>query len=65
MEVPSKLLEQSALNTRAKIEEHMLIYMEKIIHEEHLSQLLQTNNEQFKIEVTFLTVYNGIFNVTN
>ena len=28
-------------------------------------QPLQTNNKQFKIAVTFLTGYNGIFNVTN
>ena len=44
---------------------HMLIDMDKSTHEEHLSQPLQTNNKQFKIAVTFLTGYNGIFNVTN
>ena len=65
MELPSKLLEQIAYNTRPKIEEHMLIVMDKSIHEEHLSQPLQTNNKQFKIAVTFLTGYNGIFNVTD
>ena len=65
MELPSKLLEQIAFNTRPKIEEHMLIIMDKSTHEEHLSQPLQTNNKQFKIAVTFLTGYNGIFNVTN
>ena len=65
MELSSKLLEQIAFNTRPKIEEHMLIGMDKSTHEEHLSQLLQTNNKQFKIAVTFLTGYNGIFNVTN
>ena len=65
MELPSKLLEQIAFNTRPKIEEHMLIVMDKSIHEEHLSQPLKTNNKQFKIAVTFLTSYNGIFNVTN
>ena len=43
----------------------MLIVMDKSIHEGHLSQPLQTNNKQFKKAVTFLTVYNGIFNVTN
>ena len=43
----------------------MLIVMDKSTHEEHLSQPLQTNNKQFKIAVTFLTAYNGIFNVTN
>ena len=43
----------------------MLIVMDKSIHEEHLSQSLQTNNKQFKSAVTFLSGYNGIFNVTN
>ena len=61
----SKLLEQIAFNTRPKIEEHMLVVMDKSTHEEHLSQPLQTNNKQFKIAVTFLTGYNVIFNVTN
>ena len=65
MELPSKILEQIAFNTRSRIEEHILIVMDKSNHEEHLSQPLQTNNKQFKIAVTFLTGYNGIFNVTN
>ena len=64
MELPSKLLEQIAFNTRPKIEEHMLIVMNKSIHEEHLSQPLQTNNKQFKIAVTILTTYNSLYNVT-
>ena len=63
--LPSKLLEQIAFNTRPKIEEHISIVMDKSTHKEHLSQPLQTNNKPFKIAVTFLTVYNGIFNVTN
>ena len=65
MERPSKLLEQIAFITRPKIEEHLLIIMDESTYEEHLFQPLQTNNEQFKIAVTFLTGYNGIFNVTN
>ena len=65
MELPSKLLEQIAFNTRPKIEEHILIIMDESTHEEHLSQPLQTNNKQFKIAITFLSAYNGIFNVTN
>ena len=65
MELPSKLLEQIAFNTRPKIEEHILIVMNKSTQEEHLSQPLKTNNIQFKIAVTFLTAYNGIFNVTS
>ena len=65
MELPSKLLEQIAFNTRPKIEEHMLIIMDESTHEEHLSQPLQTNNKLFKIAITFLSAYNGIFNVTN
>ena len=43
----------------------MLIIMDKSTHEEHLFQPLQTNIKQFKIAVTFLSAYNGIFNVTN
>ena len=58
----SKLLEQIAYKTRSKIEEHMLINMGKS-HEEHLYQPLQTNNKQFKIAVTFLSAYIGIFNI--
>ena len=65
MELPSKLLEQIAFNTRPKIEEHMLVVMDKPTHEEHLYKLLQTNIKQFKIAFTFLTGYNGIFNVTS
>ena len=65
MELPSKILEQIAFNTRSKIEEHMLIIMDKSTHEEHLFQPLQTNNKQFKIAVTFLSAYNGFFKVTN
>ena len=65
MELPSKILEQIAYNTRPKIEEHMLIVMDKSSHEEHLSQPLQTNHKQFKKAVTLLSGYNGNFNVTN
>ena len=65
MELPSKLLEQIAFNTRPKKEEHILIVRDKSTHEEHLSQPLQTNDKHFKIAVTFLTAYNGIFNITN
>ena len=65
MELPTKLLEQIAWKTRSRIEEHILMVMDKSMHEEHLSQPLQSNNKQFKIAVTFLTGYNGIFNVTD
>ena len=65
MELPTKILEQIAFNTRSRFEEHNLIVMDKSTHEEYLSQPLQTNNKQFKIATTFLTGYNGIFNVKN
>ena len=65
MELPSKFLEQIAFNTRPKIEEHLLIIMNDSTHEENLFQPLQTNNKHFKIAITFLSAYNGIFNVTN
>ena len=65
MELNNKTLEQIAFNTRAKIEEHMLIVMDKSTREENLSEPLQTNNKQFTIAITFLTGYNGIFNITD
>ena len=65
MELPSKLLEQMAFNTRPKLEEHLLIVMDKSTYAEYLSQPLQTNNKQFNVAVTFLTSYNGIFNLTD
>ena len=65
MELPSKLLEQIAFNTRPKTEEHLLIVMDEPTHEEYLSHPLQTIIKQFKIAVTYLTGYNGVFNVTN
>ena len=65
MELTTKLLEKIAYKTRSKIEEHMLIVMDKSTHEEHLSQPLQTGNKQFKVALTFLSAYNGIFNITN
>ena len=65
MELPCKILKQMAINLRPKIEEHILIVIDKSTHEEHFFQPLQTNMKQFKIAVTFLSAYNGIFNVTN
>ena len=46
MEPPSKFSEQIAYNIRPKIEEYMLIDMDKSTHEEQHSQPLQTNNKQ-------------------
>ena len=65
MELPFKLLETIAFNTRPKIEEHMLIVMDKSTPEENLQIPLQTNHRKFKVAVTFLTGYNGIFNITD
>ena len=39
--------------------------MDKSIDEKHLSQPLQTHKKQFKLALTFLTAYNGLFKVTN
>ena len=55
MELSSIFLERIAFNTRPKLEEHILIVMDKSTHEEHLSQPLQTNNKQSKMAITFLT----------
>ena len=57
-------LEQISLNTGPKIEGLILIVMDKSFHEEYSAQSLQTNNNQFKIAVTLLPGYNGIFNIT-
>ena len=65
MELPGKLLEPTVYNTRPKIEEHILIVMDKSIHQEYISQPLQTNDKQFIIAITLLTGYKGIFNVVN
>ena len=65
MELPGKLLKEIAFNTRPKIQENILVVMDKPIHEEHLSQTHQTKFTQFKIAVTFLNVYNVIFKVTD
>ena len=61
----SKLLEQIASKTRPKIEEHMLIVMDKSIHKENLSQPFQTDNKRLKINVIFLTGYIVIFNLSD
>ena len=53
MELPSKILEQIAFNTRPKIEEHMLILIDKSTHEGNLFQPLKPNIKQFKIAFTF------------
>ena len=37
MELPNKILEQIAFNTRPKKEEHILDVMEKSVHKENLS----------------------------
>ena len=65
MELSNKTLEQIAFNTRAKIEEHMLIVMDKSTQEFILNESLQTNSKQFKIAITFLSGYNGIFKITD
>ena len=59
MELASKVLEQNALNTRPKIEEHLLIVTDKSSHEEHLSPPLQTIIKQFELSVTISTGYNA------
>ena len=45
MELPNKLLEQKAFNTKAKKEEHMLIVMDKSTHEKDISRTPQTNKK--------------------
>ena len=58
-------LEQLAFNTRLRNEKLISVVMEKCVNEENVSQPEQNINKQFKVTVTFLTRYIGIFNVTN
>ena len=60
IELPGKFSEQIAFIARPKVEEHLLIVMDKPTHEEKLSQPLQTDNSHFEVAVTFLTTYNLI-----
>ena len=48
MELPSKLFEKIAFNTRSRIEEHVPIVVDNSLEEEHLSQPMHTNNKQLK-----------------
>ena len=64
VELPCKMLEQMAFNTGPKIEEHILIVMDKSIHKENLAQPSKTINKQNKYPVTFLTGYNGVLHIT-
>ena len=49
------MLEKIALYTRTKIEEHMLIVMDKSMYDENLAQPLATITKLIEIAVTFLT----------
>ena len=53
MELPNKLLEKIAFNTRPKIDEHILIVVDKCTHSEDLSQPLPAKIKQFKMSITF------------
>ena len=65
MELAGKLSEQIIFNTRPENEEHMLNINDESAHDKNLSESLETDNQQLKIAVTFLSGYNGIFNVKN
>ena len=53
MELSSKILEQIAFDTKPKIEQHILIVLDKSTNEEHLSQSLQTNRNNLKKLILF------------
>ena len=65
MEKSSKIFEQTAFNTRPKVEEQILLVTDEYTHEEWQSQPLETENKQLKIATTLLSGYNGIFVVTD
>ena len=54
MELPNKNSEQITFNTRPKVQENILIVINKFIHEEHLAEPLQSNNKDSKRTITFL-----------
>ena len=39
--------------------------MDNLNREENLNEPLIANNKDFKIAITFLTCFNGIFNITH
>ena len=65
MDTPNEQLEQRAFNTTTQFIEQLFNEMNKSTHRENLSQPLRTMNKQFKIVVTFLAGYNGVYNVIN
>ena len=65
MELPCKLLEQLVFKTRPKFDKHMSVVMDKSTGEEKLPQAQQTKEKHYKFAVTFVTDFNGIFNVTS
>ena len=65
MDTPNEQMEQRAFNTTTQFVEKLFNEMNKSTHRENLSQPLRTMNKQFKTAVTFLTGYNGVFNVVS
>ena len=63
--ITSKILEQNAFNTGPKNEQHMLMVMDKSVHEEHSFQPLKTNIKQFKVDIFSLTADIELIIVTN
>ena len=64
MDPPIKVSKQIACNKRPKIGKHMLIEMHESMQGENLSHPFRSNKKRFKIAVTFLTGYTGIFKIT-
>ena len=62
--LPSMVFKQIVFNTRTKNEEYST-FSGKSTHGENLSQPLQTEEEQLKTAITFLSGCNGAFNVTS
>ena len=65
MELLTKLSEQIVFKAKRVIKELRLIVLVESTDEEILYQPLQTNNHWFEFPVSFLTGYNGVFNITN
>ena len=53
MELPSKILEKIAFFTRSKIDEHILIAMDKSTHEKHYLKHCKLITNNLKLQLLF------------
>ena len=64
MKLPNKLFSKNSVKDEIQNGTANVDCDDKSILEEHLSQACQSNYKRFDIAISFLTGYNGMFNVT-